>query len=134
MIGKVERCIDHADQFDDLAHDGHLFKIGFTTGPFEDRIRAANDDPTFLFAPVHPLRTYDAIDLNISMFETLLHRFFGEARLDIEITDRFKKPFRPKEWFLLPLEVIEQAIPMMLNGRILKHRYDPKAAAIIRVE
>ena len=113
--------------------DGQLFKIGFTTGSFEDRIRAAKDDPTFLFAPVHPVRTYDAIDLNTSKFETLLHRFFGEVKLDIEIMDRFNKPFKPKEWFVLPLEVIEQAIPMMLNGSILKHRYDPQAAAIIQV-
>lgn len=113
--------------------DGQLFKIGFTTGSFEDRIRTAKDDPTFLFAPVHPVRTYDAINLNTSKFETLLHRFFGEVRLDIEIMDRFNKPFKPKEWFVLPLEVIEQAIPMMLNGSILKHRYDPQAAAIIQV-
>lgn len=113
--------------------DGQLFKIGYTTGSFEDRIRAAKDDPTFLFAPVHPVRTFDTINLNTSKFETLLHRFFGEARLDIEIMDRFNKPFRPKEWFVLPLEVIEQAIPMILNGRILQHRYDLKAAAIIQI-
>lgn len=83
--------------------DGHLFKIGFTTGKFQDRIANAKDDPTFLMAPVHPVRTYDAINLNPNKLENLLHRFFAEARLDIEIADRFGKPFRPTEWFLLPL-------------------------------
>jgi hypothetical protein len=111
--------------------DGHLFKIGFTTGSFEDRIRTARDDPTFLLAPVHPVRTYDAIDLNTNKFENLLHRFFAEARLDIEIMDRFGKPFKPREWFLLSLPVIEQAIPMMLDGSIIRHRYDAKEGAII---
>jgi hypothetical protein len=113
--------------------DGHLFKIGFTTGSFEDRIRAAKDDPTFLLAPVHPVRTYDAIDLNTNKFENLLHRFFAEARLDIEIKDRFGKPFKPREWFLLSLPTIEQAIPMLLDGRILKHRYDASSGEIVSI-
>ncbi|TPL47998.1 GIY-YIG nuclease family protein [Mesorhizobium sp. B2-4-2] len=114
--------------------DGHLFKIGFTTGPFEERIRMAKDDPTFLLAPVHPVRTYDAIDLNANKFENLLHRFFGEVRLNIEIMDRFGRPFKPKEWFLLPLSVIEQAIPMLLDGSILHYRYDSKAGVILPVK
>lgn len=114
--------------------DGHLFKIGFTAGSFEERIRAAKDDPTFLLAPVHPVRTYDAIDLNTNKFENLLHRFFAEARLDIELMDRFGKPFRPKEWFLLPLPVIEQAIPMMLDGSIIRHRYDAKLSEIVAAD
>lgn len=111
--------------------DGHLFKIGFTTGSFEDRIRMAKDDPTFLLAPVHPVRTYDAINLNTNKFENLLHRFFAKARLDIEIMDRFGKPFKPREWFLLPLPVIEKAIPMIIDGSIIRHRYDAKAGAIV---
>lgn len=111
--------------------DGHLFKIGFTTGSFEDRIRAAKDDPTFLLAPVHPVRTYDAVNINTNKFENLLHRFFSEARLSIEIMDRFGKPFKPREWFLLPLPIIEQAIPMIIDGSILKHRYDVKSGCII---
>ena len=111
--------------------DGHLFKIGFTTGSFEDRIRGAKDDPTFLMAPVHPVRTYDAINLNANKFESLMHRFFAEARLDIEIMDRFDKPFRPREWFLLPLPVIEKAIAMLLDGSILRHRYDAVACEIL---
>lgn len=108
----------------------HLFKIGFTTGRFEDRIRGAQDDPTFLLAPVRPVRTYDAINLNAGKFETLIHKFFAEARLDIEILDRFGKPFRPKEWFLVPLPVIERAIEMLLDGSIIRHRYDSSAVDI----
>jgi hypothetical protein len=111
--------------------DGHLFKIGFTTGQFEDRIRNAKDDPTFLLAPVYPVRTYDAIDLNTSKFENLMHRFFADARLDIEIMDRFGKPFRPREWFLLPLPVIEDGIQMLLDGSIIRHRYDPATVSIV---
>jgi hypothetical protein len=113
--------------------DGHLFKIGFTAGSFEDRIRTAKDDPTFLLAPVHPVRTYDAIDLNTNKFENLLHRFFAEARLDIEIMDRFGRPFKPREWFLLSLPTIEQAIPMILDGRILNHRYDASSGEIVSI-
>ena len=133
--GRITGCIYVVKSLSALPEiarlDGQLFKIGFTTGVFEDRIRLAKDDPTFLFAPVHPVRTYDAINLNASKFEALLHRFFGEARLEIEIMDRFNKPFRPKEWFVLPLEVIEQAIPLMLNGAIIKYRYDRHASAIV---
>jgi Meiotically up-regulated gene 113 len=109
----------------------NLFKIGFTTGRFEDRIRNAKDDPTFLLAPVHPVRTYDAIDMNTNKFENLMHRFFAEARLDIELKDRFGKPFRPREWFLLPLPVIEKAIRMLLDGNIIRYRYDTRTAEIV---
>jgi len=133
--GRVTGCIYVLKSLSPLPEisrlDGHLFKIGFTTGKFEDRIRKAKDDPTFLLAPVHPVRTYDAIELNTNKFENLMHRFFAEARLDIEIMDSFGRPFRPREWFLLPLPVIEQAIQMLLNGSIMRHRYDPKQASIV---
>ncbi len=113
--------------------DGQLFKIGFTTGTLEDRIRGAADDPTFLMAPVRPVRSFEAINLNANKFENILHRLFADARLDIEIMDRFGKPFRPREWFLLPLPVIEQAIPMIIDGSIVRHRYDHRACAIVPV-
>lgn len=110
--------------------DGQLFKIGFTTGLFEDRIRSAADDPTFLMAAVKPVISYEAINLNANKFENILHRFFAEARLDIEINDRFGKPFRPREWFLLPLPIIEQTIPMILDGSIVRHRYEHRSCSI----
>jgi len=111
--------------------EGEVYKIGFTTGSMEERVRAAKDDPTFLFAPVHPVRTYDAVNLNTAKFEKLIHRFFADARLDIEIMDRFGKPIKPKEWFSLPLRVIEQAIPMLIDGSILKFRYDASSRSIV---
>lgn len=113
--------------------DGQLFKIGFTTGNLDDRIRMAADDPTFLMAPVRPVVSYEAINLNANKFENIVHRFFAEARLDIEIKDRFGKPIRPREWFLLPLTVIESAIPLIIDGTILRHRYDHRACAIVPV-
>ena len=113
--------------------DGQLFKIGFTTGTLETRIRGAADDPTFLMAPAHPVRSFEAINLNANKFESILHRLFAEARLNIEIIDRFGKPVRPREWFLLPLSIIDQAIPMILDGSIVGHRYDHRICAISRV-
>lgn len=110
--------------------DGQLFKIGFTTGSVEDRLRGAADDPTFLLAPVHPVKAYVAVNINTSKFETLIHRFFDEARLDIEIMDRFGKPFKPREWFMLPLEVIDEAVKKMIDGSIVNFRYDHKSCSI----
>lgn len=79
--------------------DGLLHKIGFTSGKMEIRIQNAKDDPTFLMAAVHPVATYTLYNIDRVKLEHLLHNFFGEARLDIEITDRFGKKIKPREWF-----------------------------------
>jgi hypothetical protein len=112
--------------------DGQLFKIGFTTGSLETRIRGAADDPTFLMAPAQPVMTYDAINLNVNAFERLVHHFFAEARLNIEVIDRFGKPIKPREWFLLPLSIIEEAVPLIADGSILGYRYDHRSCSIIK--
>ena len=116
------------------ALDGQLFKIGFTTGTLDARIRAAADDPTFLMAPVKPVMTYEAINLNANAFERLVHHFFAQARLDIEIMDRLGKPIRPREWFLLPLSIIEQVVPLIVDGSILRYQYDHKTCSIVKVD
>ena len=65
--------------------------------------------------------------------EHLLHDFFAAARLDIEITDRFGKKVRPREWFLLPESVIAEAVSRLKDGSIVNYRYDAQAAAIVPV-
>jgi hypothetical protein len=108
-----------------------LFKIGFTTGDPADRIRTAKDDPTFLLAPAHLIRTYQTSNINPNRFENLIHRFFGPARLDIEINDRFGKKVKPREWFLVPLDIVERSIKMFLDGSIVDYHYDLKTSSIV---
>ncbi|RUM95011.1 MAG: GIY-YIG nuclease family protein [Thiothrix sp.] len=104
--------------------DGMLHKIGFTAGKMEVRIQNAKDDPTFLMAPVRPVATYTLYNINKVKLEHLLHNFFADARLDIEITDRFGKKVKPREWFLVPQEIIAEAISRLEDGSIVDYRYD----------
>jgi hypothetical protein len=100
----------------------------------EARIRAAADDPTFLMAPAQPVMTYQAINLNVNAFERLVHHFFAESRLNIDVLDRFGRVVKPREWFLLPLSIIEQAVPLIVDGSILQYRYDHRACAIVKLD
>lgn len=111
--------------------DGMLHKIGFTSGKMEVRIQNAKDDPTFLMAPVHPVATYTLYNIDKVKLEHLLHNFFADARLDIEITDRFGKKVKPREWFLLPIEVIAEAISRLKDGSIIDYRYDPESGSLV---
>ena len=113
------------------ALEGQLFKIGFTTGSIEDRIFSAKDDPTFLLAPVKPVKSYRVVNMSTVKMENLLHRFFGDARLDIEITDRFGRACKPREWFLVPIDVVGRAIEMLIDGSIVNHHYDREAGQIL---
>ena len=111
--------------------DGLLHKIGFTSGKMEVRIQNATDDPTFLMAAVHPVATYTLYNIDRVKLEHLLHGFFGDARLDIEITDRFGKKIRPREWFLILPSVISEAVSRLQNGTIVKCRFDAARGQIV---
>ncbi len=123
-----------------LSHDpaitalnGRLFKIGFTTGSVDDRILSAKDDPTFLMAAVHPVKAYRVVNMSSLKIENLLHRFFGDARLNIEIIDRFGKPCRPREWFSVSLETVQRAIEMLIDGSIVDYQYDRQTGRIVQI-
>ena len=113
--------------------DGLLHKIGFTSGKMEVRIQNAKDDPTFLMAAVHPVTTYTLYNINRVKLEHLLHDFFGAARLNIEITDRFGKKVRPREWFLLPQSIIGEAVARLKDGSIVNYRYDADRVALVPI-
>ena len=113
--------------------DGMLHKIGFTAGKMEVRIQNAKDDPTFLMAPVRPVATYTLYNINKVKLEHLLHNFFADARLNIEITDRFGKKIKPREWFLVPQEIIAEAIKRLQNGSIVDYRYDMNTVSLLAI-
>jgi Meiotically up-regulated gene 113 len=111
--------------------DGNLYKLGFTAGKVETRIQAARHQPTYLLAPVRPVKTYTLYNVDPAKLENLLHRFFADARLDIELMDRFGKPYRPQEWFLVRLEMIDQAVAKLIDGSITGVKYDARTCTIV---
>jgi hypothetical protein len=113
------------------AHRDVLHKIGVTGGDVERRIANAALDPTFLMADVEIVATYELYNINRSKLENLIHRIFDPARLDIEIRDRFGQPVIPREWFLAPLFVINEAVDRIRDGTITGYVYDSKTAALV---
>jgi len=114
------------------AHREVLHKIGVTGGDAAKRIANAKLDPTFLLADVEVVATYKLSNVNRTKLENLIHRIFDPARLKIEIKDRFGNPVIPREWFLVPLFVIDEAVDRIKNRTITDYEYDPKIAALIR--
>lgn len=107
-----------------------LHKIGVTGGSVEKRVANAKLDPTFLMADVEIVTTYELFNINRVKLENLLHRIFEAARLDIEIKDRFGHPVTPREWFLVPLFAIDEAVERIRNGSIQGMAYDPETASL----
>jgi len=113
-------------------HRTLIHKIGVTGGDVERRIANARLDPTFLMADVEVIATYKLEGINRTKLENLIHRIFAPARLDIQIRDRFGNPIVPREWFLVPLFVIDEAVEKIRDGTITEYVYDPQAAQLKR--
>jgi len=107
-----------------------IHKIGVTGGSVEKRIANAKLDPTFLMADVEVVTTYELFNINRSKLENLIHKFFDAARLDIEIMDRFGNPVVPREWFLVPLFVIDEVVEKIKDGTIAQYYYDTESATL----
>lgn len=107
-----------------------IHKVGVTGSNVAKRIAGASLDATYLLAEVEIVATYELFNINRTKLENLIHRVFGPARLEIEIKDRFGNPVIPREWFLVPLFVIDEAVRRIKDGSIVKYVYDPKSAIL----
>jgi hypothetical protein len=110
-----------------------IHKIGVTGGDVKRRIANAKLEPTFLLADVEVVATYVLYHIDRTKLENLLHRFFAPGRLDITITDRFGNPVAPREWFQVPLFIIDEAIERIRDGNITDYRYDPQQVSLVRL-
>ncbi len=110
-----------------------IHKVGITKGPVGQRVANAAKDPTYLLADVEIVETYKVSNLDLNRLEKLLHKFFDQARLDLQLRDRFGFEVEPREWFLVPLPIIEEAIQKLIDGTLPKHRYEPKEGRIISI-
>lgn len=112
----------------DLVH-----KIGITGGSVEARIAGARDDATYLLADVDVVATYKLYDVNRPKLERLIHRVLHSVQFEAEIPDRFGKPVRPREWFLVPIPIVDEIIERIGNGTLADVVYDPQRAELVPI-
>jgi len=113
-------------------HRELVHKIGVTGGKVETRIANASHDATYLLAEVEIVATYKLAGIQRTKLENLFHRIFAAAQLDLTIEDRFGHPVKPREWFLVPLPVIDQVVQHIIDGSITNFIYDPASASLVR--
>ena len=114
-----------------LAHRELIHKIGVTGGKVEDRIAGAENDATYLLAAVEVVATYKLHNLSRTGLEAIFHKLFAAAQLDIVIHDRFGRPVKPREWFLVPLNVIDEAVQRIHDGSIVGVVYETELAKLV---
>ncbi len=112
-------------------HRELIHKIGVTGGKVEDRIAGAEKDATYLLADVEVVASYKLHNINRVKLENIFHRVFGAVQLDLTIEDRFGHPVKPREWFLVPLHVIDEAVQRIRDGSITTFSYDPNTARLV---
>lgn len=113
-------------------HRDIVHKIGVTNLSVKQRIAGARLQPTFLMADVEVVATYELFNINRAKLETLIHRIFEPARFEVEIRDRFGKPVIPREWFMVPLFVIDEAVARIRDRSIVDYVYDRQSARLVK--
>lgn len=109
----------------------HLYKIGFSKNPVKERIKNASKEATYLFDEVEIIASYNCYSLNVQAFENLLHRFFAQVCLDIDLYDKTENRYIPREWFVAPLKIIDEVILLIQNGNIINYKYDTENQKIV---
>ena len=113
-------------------HRQVMHKIGVTSGSVEARIAGAEKSSTYLLAGVEVAAIYKVYGVNCQKLENLLHKVFSVAQINLSIPDRFGHMVKPREWFLVPLNVIDDAVQKIRDRSILEYRYDPHSASLVR--
>ena len=108
----------------EIASIKDLYKIGFTVTSVESRIANAKNEPTYLCAEVEIVATWKVYNVKSSTFEALIHKLFSQVQLQITVDGH-----HPKEWFIVPFKIIDQAVNSIIKGEPIE--YDPKLKQLI---
>ena len=104
----------------------NLYKIGFTTNDVEQRIANAENEPTYLMAPVKIVATYKVVNLNSQKFEDLVHQLLMAVQYQVVVYDEKGIAHQPQEWFIVPLPVVDVMIKKIMDGSIVGYAYNPQ--------
>lgn len=108
----------------DISNIKDLYKIGFSSTSVDERIKNAKNEATYLYADVEIIAMYNISNVNSYKLESLIHRFFAKACLNIDIYNKNAQRITPREWFVVPLKVINEAIDLIKFGTIINYEYD----------
>lgn len=103
----------------EIAAINDLYKIGFTLTSVESRIANAKNEPTYLCAEVEVVATWKVYNVKSSTFEALIHKLFAPAQLQVTVDGH-----RPKEWFIVPFTMIEEAIKFIIARKPIAYDAD----------
>lgn len=113
-------------------HRELIHKIGVTGGKVEARLVGAEKHATYLLAGVDVVAEYRLHNLNRTKLEGIFHTLFAAAQLDVALLDRFGREVKPREWFVVPLAAIDEAVKRLVDGSITNYEYDPKSARLVK--
>ncbi len=107
-----------------IKKEKNLYKIGFTTNNVELRIANAENEPTYLMAPVKIVATYKVVNLNSQKFEDLIHQLLMPVQFQVLVYDENGIEHQPQEWFIVPLPVVDVIIKKIMDGTIVGYTYN----------
>lgn len=110
----------------------NLYKIGYCSGDVTTRIKNAAHEPTYLMNDVEVILTVRCYNLDVPYLEDKIHNFFRDVNVYFEVRDDKGIIHYPKEWFTVPLKVIEEVIPLIVDKKIDYYRYDKNLQVIIQ--
>ncbi|MBL3539234.1 GIY-YIG nuclease family protein [Aminivibrio sp.] len=126
----VLRSLSHSQEVRGIRN---LYKIGYCTGDITSRIKNAENNPTYLMSGVEVILSVRCFNLDVSYLEANIHRFFEQCNIFFEIIDDQGKMHYPREWFVVPLPALEEAISLIVKKEIEHYRYNPDLGMIIKI-
>ena len=111
----------------DITKYRNLYKIGFTRASVEERIANAKNEATYLYADVEIVATWDVYNVKSNAVEDAIHQLFDKVQLQVTVNGH-----KPKEWYVVPLRIIDEAINILMAGK--KAYYDVTLQTLITEE
>ncbi|OOF87449.1 GIY-YIG nuclease family protein [Rodentibacter ratti] len=116
----------------ELAHFKNLYKIGFTSGTIEERLKNSENDIAFLESQVQAVMSFECYSLNPHKLEILLHEFLHAQKIQLSLISKNGLMYQPKEWFDVPLNTVEQVIEKLIDGSIGEYRINNITSSLIK--
>lgn len=99
----------------EIANIKSLFKIGVTSGSVKKRLANAENESTYLYAPVQLVEQFQVVNLKPESLEKAIHHALVDYQLEVEITGPNGKIITPKEWFVVELDKVEEIINTIVS-------------------